>query len=121
DDNSPTKKATGGGLPVEVWTRFMKVAHDNVPVVDLPGSQMANDGGGGFLSNFFQGAARNSGQQVSPPPRPAPQSNTASNGGFYGGNVSQSVQPAQRPYAPSPSYYPNARPQVAQTSARPEA
>ena len=24
DDNSPTKKATGGGLPVEVWTRFMR-------------------------------------------------------------------------------------------------
>ena len=22
DDNSPTKKATGGGLPVEIWTRF---------------------------------------------------------------------------------------------------
>ncbi len=27
DDNSPTKKATGGGLPVEVWTRFMRSAH----------------------------------------------------------------------------------------------
>ena len=24
DDSSPTKKATGGGLPVEIWTRFMK-------------------------------------------------------------------------------------------------
>ena len=31
DDNSPTKKATGGGLPVEVWTRFMRAAHQNVP------------------------------------------------------------------------------------------
>ena len=30
DDNSPTKKATGGGLPVEVWTRFMKAAHQGV-------------------------------------------------------------------------------------------
>src|SRR5882724_9681780 len=38
DDNSPTKKATGGGLPVEVWTRFMKAAHQGVPVVALPGS-----------------------------------------------------------------------------------
>ena len=27
DDNSPTRKATGGGLPVEVWTRFMRTAH----------------------------------------------------------------------------------------------
>src|ERR1700692_1362364 len=24
DDNSPTKKAVGGGLPVEIWSRFMK-------------------------------------------------------------------------------------------------
>jgi penicillin-binding protein 1A len=39
DDNSPTKKATGGGLPVEVWTRFMKTAHQGVPVAALPGAQ----------------------------------------------------------------------------------
>jgi penicillin-binding protein 1A len=32
DDNSPTKKATGGGLPVEVWTRFMRTAHQGVPM-----------------------------------------------------------------------------------------
>ena len=24
DDNSPTRKATGGGLPVEIWSRFMR-------------------------------------------------------------------------------------------------
>jgi len=30
DDNSPTRKATGGGLPVEVWTRFMRVAHQGL-------------------------------------------------------------------------------------------
>jgi penicillin-binding protein 1A len=40
DDNSPTKKATGGGLPVEVWTRFMRAALQGVPVVALPNSQM---------------------------------------------------------------------------------
>ena len=39
DDNSPTKKATGGGLPVEVWTRFMRAAHQGVPVAGLPNSQ----------------------------------------------------------------------------------
>src|SRR4051795_4732134 len=39
DDNSPTRKATGGGLPVEVWTRFMRVAHQGVPVAGLPKSQ----------------------------------------------------------------------------------
>jgi len=36
DDNSPTKKASGGGLPVEVWSNFMKVAHRGVLVDGLP-------------------------------------------------------------------------------------
>ena len=39
DDNSPTRKATGGGLPVEVWTRFMKAAHQGVRRSRLPNSQ----------------------------------------------------------------------------------
>jgi penicillin-binding protein 1A len=37
DDSSSTKKITGGGLPVEVWSRFMKVAHQGVPIAELPG------------------------------------------------------------------------------------
>jgi penicillin-binding protein 1A len=37
DDSSPTKKATGGGLPVEIWSRVMKTAHQGVPVAGLPG------------------------------------------------------------------------------------
>jgi penicillin-binding protein 1A len=37
DDNSPTRKTTGGGLPVEVWSRFMKAAHRGVAVAELPG------------------------------------------------------------------------------------
>ena len=37
DDSSPTKKMTGGGLPSEIWARFMKNAHRNVPVASLPG------------------------------------------------------------------------------------
>ena len=41
DDNSPTRKATGGGLPVEIWTRFMKAAHQGVAIAALPDSQMA--------------------------------------------------------------------------------
>src|SRR6201995_642344 len=39
DDNSPTKKGTGGGLPVEVWSRFMRTALQGVPVAGLPNSQ----------------------------------------------------------------------------------
>jgi penicillin-binding protein 1A len=37
DDSSPTKKATGGGVPVEIWSRVMKVAHQGIPVAALPG------------------------------------------------------------------------------------
>ncbi len=62
DDNSPTRKATGGGLPVEVWTRFMRAAHQGVPVAALPGSQ-----GGGLFSNFAQAAS-----QISMPASNAP-------------------------------------------------
>jgi penicillin-binding protein 1A len=36
DDSSPTRKATGGGLPVEIWSHFMKPAHQGVAVVALP-------------------------------------------------------------------------------------
>jgi penicillin-binding protein 1A len=37
DDSSPTKKATGGGMPADIWSRFMKAAHKGVPVAALPG------------------------------------------------------------------------------------
>jgi penicillin-binding protein 1A len=37
DDSSPTKKATGGSLPVEIWSRFMRVAHQGVAIAALPG------------------------------------------------------------------------------------
>jgi penicillin-binding protein 1A len=72
DDNSPTRKATGGGLPVEVWTRFMRAAHQGVPVAALPGSQQ-----GGFFSNFVQAASQASAPVNAPLPasaagRPAP-------------------------------------------------
>ncbi len=36
DNSSPTRKATGGGMPVEIWSRFMKPAHQGVPVAGLP-------------------------------------------------------------------------------------
>jgi penicillin-binding protein 1A len=37
DDSSPTKKATGGGMPVEIWSKFMRAAHQGVTPVGLPG------------------------------------------------------------------------------------
>ncbi len=38
DDDSPTKKVSGGNLPVEIWSRFMKAAHEGAPVAALPGA-----------------------------------------------------------------------------------
>ncbi len=37
DDGMPTKHVTGGSLPVEIWNRFMRGAHQDTPIADLPG------------------------------------------------------------------------------------
>jgi penicillin-binding protein 1A len=54
DDNSPTKKVTGGGMPVEIWSRFMRDAHQGVPVVNLPMAAPS----GGLFSGLFGGSDR---------------------------------------------------------------
>jgi penicillin-binding protein 1A len=38
DDGQPTKRLTGGGLPVDIWNRVMAEAHRGQQVVDLPGN-----------------------------------------------------------------------------------
>ncbi|MGE4372245.1 MAG: transglycosylase domain-containing protein [Xanthobacter sp.] len=49
DDSSPTKRASGSNLPAEIWSRYMQVAHKNVPVAELPGSsRTAGFGGIGY-------------------------------------------------------------------------
>ena len=53
DDGTSTKHVTGGGLPVEIWSRFMRGAHQGVPVASLPGAS-----GGGFFSGLFGGNSR---------------------------------------------------------------
>jgi penicillin-binding protein 1A len=81
DDNSPTRKVTGGSLPVEIWSRFMRDAHQGVPVEGLPSGPPA---AGGLFSGLFGG-----GYQSTPPPqlRPIPP-----------GSIPQaSNAPAQRP------------------------
>jgi penicillin-binding protein 1A len=70
DDSSPTKKATGGGLPVEVWSRFMRSAHAQVPVASLPTAPRD-----GLLGKLFSGPAT-----AAPAPAP-PAAVTASNPG----------------------------------------
>jgi penicillin-binding protein 1A len=62
DDSSPTKKMTGGGLPSEIWARFMKGAHRNVEVANLPGSQ-----GGIFAPMARAGQGYSSSQAPVPP------------------------------------------------------
>jgi penicillin-binding protein 1A len=79
DDNSPTKKATGGSLPVEIWSRFMRGAHQGVPPQPLPGGiwhdynagglPMADNNGWplpGLAEALFGGQARD----IAPPPAP---------------------------------------------------
>jgi penicillin-binding protein 1A len=42
DDGTPTRKVSGGNLPVEIWSRFMKAAHQGVPPADLPSGVWRN-------------------------------------------------------------------------------
>jgi penicillin-binding protein 1A len=42
DDNSPTKKTSGGNLPVEIWSRFMRAALEGVPPAELPSGVWSN-------------------------------------------------------------------------------
>jgi penicillin-binding protein 1A len=71
DDSSPTKKATGGGMPVEIWSKVMKAGHRGSAVAALPG--VSN----GPLAAFFP---QQSATPVPPvliggrPPQPQPQS-----------------------------------------------
>jgi penicillin-binding protein 1A len=37
DDASATRKSGGSGLPVDIWSRVMKAAHQGVPPAELPG------------------------------------------------------------------------------------
>jgi penicillin-binding protein 1A len=69
DDNSPTRKAVGGGLPVDVWSRFMRAAHQGVAPTGLPGT----GGGGSPITSLFQSAAA-----PAPAGGRAPQSNPES-------------------------------------------
>jgi penicillin-binding protein 1A len=77
DDNSPTKKASGGNLPVEVWSRFMKVAHQGVPVATLPSGSWRSAAAPADLPSavvaplldLFSSEER---AEVDAPPQPAP-------------------------------------------------
>jgi penicillin-binding protein 1A len=46
DDGSPTKKVTGGSIPVAIWSQFMRSAEQGVVASALPG------GSSGLFSNL---------------------------------------------------------------------
>ena len=48
DDNSPTRKLTGGSLPVEIWSRFMKAALQGT----APSALLGVSGSGGWAPSF---------------------------------------------------------------------
>jgi penicillin-binding protein 1A len=77
DDGSPMKKVTGGSLPVEIWSRFMRTAHQGVPVAALP-----NGSGGGGLFQTLAGVF--SGNQGPTPPADIPQQTRAQGRGLDG-------------------------------------
>jgi penicillin-binding protein 1A len=92
DDDSPTKKVSGGNLPVDVWSRFMKEALDGVPVAALPGASWRTASAPNPFSGLLpplelpggaappglippsggRGGGRPSGQPLAPTPAPAP-------------------------------------------------
>jgi len=43
DDNSPTKKASGSNMPVEIWSQYMTAAHAGIDPVDLPSGTGRSD------------------------------------------------------------------------------
>ena len=63
DDGTPTKKVSGGNLPVEIWSRFMKGAHEGVPVAALPS---------GVWRNADAPAPETAPPLAPPDPQPAP-------------------------------------------------
>ena len=75
DDGTPTKKVTGGGLPVEIWSRFMRAAHQGVPVAALPGPPA-----GGVLPGLFSSNAPATDGMAPVPPAPIQSARNTPNG-----------------------------------------
>lgn len=62
DDNTPTRRASGSGLPVAIWKDVMASAHAGLPSLPLPGASPEPEDRPGmsiarFLESLFGGAA----------------------------------------------------------------
>jgi penicillin-binding protein 1A len=77
DDGTPTKHVTGGSLPVEIWSRVMRTAHQGVPVASLPGTT-----GGSMFSGFFNGGGSRPTPPASVQPVAANSESTNGSGGL---------------------------------------
>ena len=94
DDDSPTKKVSGGNLPVEVWSRFMKGAHEGVPVAALPLANLRTASAPNPLAPFLPALDLTGAQGPAPP-----------SGGRGGGRPVAGAAPA----APAPQPQPTGR------------
>jgi penicillin-binding protein 1A len=94
DDNTPTKRTTGGSLPAQVWSRFMTAAHEGVPVAALPGNYGRQEPEYVARSEpFYDSAGRYIGDQF------------GGNGTNYGGTPSGAQQPpGVRRHTNNPAY-----------------
>lgn len=66
DDNSPTKHVAGGGLPVEVWSRYMKAALGTTAPQALPAADPQEKGFFDSLRALFTSSAQTSPSSVPP-------------------------------------------------------
>ncbi|WP_373505259.1 transglycosylase domain-containing protein [Aestuariivirga sp.] len=73
DDNSPTKKVTGGLIPAEIWHDVMEPAHRNLTPRPLPGDSQVI---AGVPSTITQVDVQEGSGDSVPPPR-------SQNGGFF--------------------------------------
>jgi penicillin-binding protein 1A len=88
DDGAPTKKVSGGNLPVEIWSRFMKAAHQGVPIAALPSGVWRNAEAPAELA------------PPAPPPEPVGPPLAIGRSGD-GSAAAASAAPARRPLAPA--------------------
>jgi penicillin-binding protein 1A len=114
DDDSPTRRVSGGNLPVEIWSRFMRAAHQGVPVAGLPlGTWRSGEMQNAFasptppldLTGLETGTGGRGGRAPQPPPQPQPQALTPpvrvlGSRGAFGANADGGlVPPADIPNA----------------------
>lgn len=68
DDNEPMKRVSGGGLPAEIWGRFMKAAHQGAQPMGLPGGLWQHGPNLGPAPAIAQGPAAANNRNAPRPP-----------------------------------------------------